>query len=156
MMCLLKRVLPFTLTLILGLMLGSMLSPRPHSQMKCSYYSNQGSHSTPVIIRALPDATYTDAARLNRFEGTIYLYALCDANGTVSGIELRDALPYGLTEEAIRAARAIKFDPATEYGQPVSVWMPVEYHFMPWAENDHGVNGFAVLPEVNPNWRFQH
>src|SRR5207248_10915365 len=104
MMCLLKRVLPFTLTLILGLMLGSTLSPRPLSQMKCSYYSNQASHSTPVIIRALPDATYTDAARVNRFEGTAYLYALCDARGRVAEIVLRVVLAYGLAAVSSRVA----------------------------------------------------
>jgi hypothetical protein len=39
------------------------------------------------------------------------------------------ALPGGLTEAAVRAARAISFVPATKDGKPVSMWMQLEYNF---------------------------
>jgi outer membrane biosynthesis protein TonB len=38
-------------------------------------------------------------------------------------------LSHGLNEEAVRAARAIKFNPATKDGKPVSVVKQIEYSF---------------------------
>jgi hypothetical protein len=35
----------------------------------------------------------------------------------------------GLTEQAIKAARRIKFIPATKDGQPVSTYIQLEYNF---------------------------
>jgi len=40
-----------------------------------------------------------------------------------------DTLPFGLTEQAIAAARQIKFVPAVKDGRPVSVFMQLEYNF---------------------------
>jgi hypothetical protein len=40
------------------------------------------------------------------------------------------ALPDGLTEASVRAARRSKFTPATKYGKPVSMWMQLEYNFI--------------------------
>lgn len=37
--------------------------------------------------------------------------------------------PYGLTEASVRAARKIKFIPATVDGRPVSMFVQLEYHF---------------------------
>jgi len=39
------------------------------------------------------------------------------------------AVPNGLTEAAIRAAKRIRFVPATKDGKPVSMWMTLEYNF---------------------------
>jgi hypothetical protein len=38
-------------------------------------------------------------------------------------------LPYGLTENAIRAACEIKFKPAMKGGQPVAQWVSLQYAF---------------------------
>jgi len=38
-------------------------------------------------------------------------------------------LPNGLTEQAIAAARQIKFVPATRDGQPITVTKIIEYNF---------------------------
>jgi len=39
------------------------------------------------------------------------------------------SLQGGLTEKAIAAARQIRFVPATRNGQPVSMYMQLEYNF---------------------------
>jgi len=38
-------------------------------------------------------------------------------------------LGYGLTTEAVKAARLIKFHPAIKDGQPVSMSIQLEYNF---------------------------
>jgi hypothetical protein len=49
--------------------------------------------------------------------------------GEVVDIHAVRLLPFGLTEKAIAAARQIRFQPATRGGQPVSVYMQLEYNF---------------------------
>jgi outer membrane biosynthesis protein TonB len=39
------------------------------------------------------------------------------------------ALPYGLTTRAVRAARQIRFTPAEKDGKPVSMYIQLEYNF---------------------------
>jgi hypothetical protein len=51
------------------------------------------------------------------------------SNGDVVQIRAVRSLPFGLTERAIAAARQIKFVPAVKGGQPVSVFMQLEYNF---------------------------
>lgn len=149
-MCFFKRVLPFALTFILGVILGGV------SGVKCptlahadlgSRYDFVEEVATPVVVRSLPDAGYTEEASRNHFEGTICLYVLCDAQGIISAVEPENYLPYGLTEKAVQAARKIQFSPATNNGRRVSIWMPVEYSFQAWPDTINNT-GFAFLPEV--------
>jgi TonB family protein len=49
------------------------------------------------------------------------------ANGQIGAISVISGLPEGLTEEAIEAAKKIKFKPARRGGVPYSVTKPVEY-----------------------------
>ena len=51
------------------------------------------------------------------------------ANGSIGGITPISKLPFGLTEEAIKAARGIRFEPAMKESVPYSVTKPVEYTF---------------------------
>ncbi|HEY0725075.1 MAG TPA: energy transducer TonB, partial [Pyrinomonadaceae bacterium] len=76
-----------------------------------------------------PRPPYTSDARDNRIEGTVILKAVMSKNGHVENIRVIVGLPYGLTEQAIKAARQIKFVPAMRYGKPVSMWMQLEYNF---------------------------
>jgi TonB family protein len=60
--------------------------------------------------------------------GTVVLKAIFGANGKVYNIVVVQSVP-GLTEEAIRAARKITFDPAIKDGRYVSMWLQLEYNF---------------------------
>jgi hypothetical protein len=51
------------------------------------------------------------------------------ANGQIGGISPVKGLGNGLTEQAIAAARGIKFEPAKRGGQPYAVTKTVEYSF---------------------------
>ncbi len=76
-----------------------------------------------------PEPTYTEEARRNQISGTVMLRVVFASNGDVVQIRAVHSLPFGLTERAIAAARQIKFVPAVRGGQPVSVFMQLEYNF---------------------------
>ena len=52
--------------------------------------------------------------------------------GQVQNIRVVSGLPYGLTEQATNAARQMKFTPAMIDGNPVSMWIQLEYNFSPY------------------------
>ena len=76
-----------------------------------------------------PEPQFTEEARRNQITGTVLLRAVFTSSGEVVQIRALQALPFGLTEKAIAAARAIKFVPAMKNGRPVSVYMNLEYNF---------------------------
>jgi TonB family protein len=149
MFCFLKRVLPFTLTLIVGLALGSLFnlfnaSPqsaaRPSFRFERSYATGSGggcrnrTRSYTASIRSAeifyrPEPLYTAEARRNRTEGDVTLRLTLGADGTVRDVETITSLPDGLTEQARRAALAIKFNPATRDGSPVDEVKMITYSF---------------------------
>jgi TonB family protein len=76
-----------------------------------------------------PEPQYTEAARKNGTTGTVILRAVFSSSGEVTNIQAVQKLGDGLTEKAIAAARLIRFVPATRQGQPVSMYMQLEYNF---------------------------
>lgn len=76
-----------------------------------------------------PEPSYTAEARKNEISGTVVLKVIFAKTGQVTNIRTVSGLPYGLTDQAIKAAKKIKFTPAMKNGQPVSMWMQLEYNF---------------------------
>jgi len=76
-----------------------------------------------------PEPRYTEEARKNLITGTVILKAVLSSSGIVMNIKPISALPFGLTEEAISAARNIKFTPAIKDQHAVSQWIQIEYNF---------------------------
>ena len=87
-------------------------------------------NETNVKIISKPKATYTDAARMNGVSGTIRLLIELASDGKVRNILVIKRLGSGLDEQALDAARDIKFTPATKNGVPISVVKTFEYSFM--------------------------
>jgi len=85
--------------------------------------------SEPFKLISKPKPTYTDAARQNSVTGTVRLRVIFLASGQVGSISSINGLPYGLTEQAIAAARAIKFEPAKKNGVPIGSSRIIEYSF---------------------------
>lgn len=85
---------------------------------------------TRVKFLAKPQAAYTNKAREARVSGTIRLLVGLESNGQVKHILITKRLGYGLDESAVRAAREIKFEPATKDGKPISSVVIIEYSFM--------------------------
>ena len=75
------------------------------------------------------EPTYTESARKFSVTGTVVLRCVFFKDGEVTNIRVIRKLPHGLTQNAIAAARAIRFTPASKDGQPVSMWMQLEYNF---------------------------
>lgn len=82
-----------------------------------------------VKILSKRRASYTDAARQNNVQGNVTLRITFLASGEIGGITPISGLPDGLTEQAIAAARQIKFTPATKNGTPYTKQMTMQYSF---------------------------
>jgi TonB family protein len=86
-------------------------------------------NSTPVKIISKPRAAYSDRARQAGVSGTIRLLAAFSEKGKVEHVLVLTSLGYGLDEEAVKAARGIRFTPRTVNGKPVTTVKAVEYTF---------------------------
>ncbi|MCA1629593.1 MAG: TonB family protein [Acidobacteria bacterium] len=85
--------------------------------------------TTRAIIKDRPEPLYTERARQNQVTGTVRVRMVLAADGTVKYVVAVNRLPDGLTEASIRAARRIKFIPATKDGRPVSQYVTIDYNF---------------------------
>jgi protein TonB len=85
--------------------------------------------TTPLQIISKPKATYTDAARQANVQGSVRLKITLLASGQVGSIVPVTRLPNGLTEQAIAAARQIRFKPKMINGVPQSVVVTFDYGF---------------------------
>lgn len=86
-------------------------------------------NSTPLKILSKPRPSYTDRARSANVQGTIRILAAFNADGKIGHILVTKRLGFGLDEQVLRAARGIKFMPASQDGKPVSVVKTIEYGF---------------------------
>ena len=87
--------------------------------------------TTKARLITKPEPEFTEEALTSRVSGTVVLRVIFSRSGEVTNIQVISSLPNGLTEACIAAARKIKFVPATKDGQPVSMWMQLEYNFTP-------------------------
>jgi TonB family protein len=76
-----------------------------------------------------PEPTYTESARMFGVEGPVVFRAVFSKTGEVTNLHVVRKLPHGLTQQALKAARAIRFSPAQKDGHPVSMWMELQYNF---------------------------
>ncbi|HEX8709859.1 MAG TPA: energy transducer TonB [Pyrinomonadaceae bacterium] len=152
----LKRILPFLLTLIVGLVLGGFLrqgragfvsetqegpvqvtpgvlvTEKSTSYVMTTRVNERSSlrvadRRVQVLRRVEP--VYTEEARGHRVSGTVVLRALFSSTGRVTDVSVLRGLPDGLTKQAIAAARQIEFMPAIKDGRPVSQYIQIEYNF---------------------------
>ena len=82
-----------------------------------------------ITIISKPRALYTENARMNEVQGKVVLRVTFMADGQIGAISIISGLPDGLTEQAINAAKEIKFEPAKRNEKPYTVTKPVEYTF---------------------------
>lgn len=87
------------------------------------------SDQTPLKILSKPTASYTDRARQAGVSGTILLMVGFSESGRIEHVLVIKPLGFGLDQEAVRAARGIKFEPAVRNGQKVASVRTVEYTF---------------------------
>lgn len=80
-------------------------------------------------VRFAPDAEYSDKARNAGIQGTVRLSLFVGVNGLPHDIRVERGLGYGLDEEAVKAVRRWKFDPAKKDGTPIDFKINIEVSF---------------------------
>lgn len=91
-----------------------------------------GEVTIKAVILSKPDPAFTEEARRNNVSGTVRLRLRLAASGEVTDITVVKGLPDGLSEQAVAAAKQLKFKPAQKDGRTVSQWATVEYYFNPY------------------------
>jgi len=81
-----------------------------------------GGNIVPPRVIYQPEAEYTEEAKRARVVGIVILQAVIDASGIVDDVEVLKGVSHGLTESAVAALKASRFEPATENGKPVAVY----------------------------------
>jgi protein TonB len=76
-----------------------------------------------------PRPNYTEEARQNKVQGIVRAQILIGSDGLVKQVRIQRGLPYGLNEEAIRAASQMRFRPAIKNGVAVAFWTALDVEF---------------------------
>ena len=92
------------------------------------YQPGEVDRRAKVTKRSEPQ--YTEQARRNHTSGFVELLIVLKSSGEIGDIKVVRDLRDGLTEECIRVAREIRFEPAMKDGNPVSQYLKVQYTFM--------------------------
>lgn len=144
--CFLKRFVPFMLTLIIGLGLGSFFrhessraqftarlyaenNYRRTTTLTTSRTLDERSNWTPLAILFEPSTRMTAEARKHETYGVVQLLVEYGADGHARVLERISTLPDGLTEEAERVATQAQFRPETVNGKPIAVTRIQAYYF---------------------------
>ena len=106
---------------------GGSNGNNPNGNPDAVYSAPQVNERARVLSK--PEPQYTEEARRNGITGTVVLRVVFSRTGEVTNIRAMQPLGGGLTEKAIAAARQIKFVPARKNGQPVSMYMELQYNF---------------------------
>jgi TonB family protein len=85
--------------------------------------------TSPLRLTNKKSVDYTESARANGIEGTVTLRVTFLASGGIGSITTLKGLPYGLTEQAINAAKALEFEPEKVNGIPRTTSRPVSFTF---------------------------
>ncbi|MGH9883602.1 MAG: hypothetical protein ACRD6N_19430 [Pyrinomonadaceae bacterium] len=101
MSCFLKRVLPFSLALALGVGLGQLTNHVKPTRVRLAD-ATAAEFSVPPAIISVPELDLTEAANNLRGLGmiSIRMQALFDADGSVKEVRPFPMLPYGVPEAA--------------------------------------------------------
>lgn len=108
-------------------------------------FSSKDVDSKAWIVSKPPPA-YPRAARDNGTGGKVVLKILLSSSAKVTSVEVIKGLPDGLTESAVKAACAIRFEPATKDGHDVAQRVIVEYGFMIDPRGGSGMRRWPLPP----------
>jgi len=92
------------------------------------YRAGSGGVSTPACQRC-PNPSYTSAARIAGFQGTLVLSVTISPEGSAQDIQIVKGVPYGLNQSAIQAVSRWNFKPALLAGQAVPALTPIQVSF---------------------------
>ncbi len=84
--------------------------------------------SAPIALNKV-DPAYPPELIRDRVQGTVVLYAVIRANGTVDSVRVLDSVDQRLDQSAITALTRWRFRPGTKQGVPVDVEAVVQVPF---------------------------
>ncbi len=82
-----------------------------------------------IIDRPIPKFTEEQKEMNICVQGTVAIRIEFLGSGEIGKVVAINSLPYGLTENAIEAAKKIKFEPETKDGMTITVFKSVQYSF---------------------------
>jgi TonB family protein len=89
----------------------------------------EAEQKSPDVVRPVllnnPAPRYTEESRQLKLEGAVSLVVMITENGDVASVVVVRGLGNALDEQAIEAARQMKFSPASKNGKPIPYWMKV-------------------------------
>jgi periplasmic protein TonB len=107
---------------------GGGLGPGQGAGTGGGAYSVGGNVSAPIPIYK-PEPPYSEQARKAKYQGTVVLWIVVDAQGNVTDAQVVKPLGMGLDENAVKTVRTWKFKAAQRNGAPVPVKVMVEVSF---------------------------
>jgi TonB family protein len=87
-----------------------------------------GGVTAPKLLSKV-EPSYTEEARLAKYQGTVVVATDIGTDGTAQSMRVVRGLGLGLDEEALKAISQWKFQPAAKDGQPVAVQATIEVNF---------------------------
>lgn len=93
------------------------------------YRENVPVYEKKLQITNRPQAVFTSKARNNGVTGAVAVAVEMLSDGKIGFVFPFVELPDGLTENAVKAARSIKFEPPWQNGKPVTTVNIIEYKF---------------------------
>lgn len=113
-----------------------------------SAYTRRKPRGGVVVVVSEPQPGYTVEAKSNDVTGTVTLCCVLHSSSTITNVAVVKGLPDGLTEQAIEAARQLKFTPAVKDNRNVSQYATINYTFELYDdEDDPQVTRKAVILE---------
>jgi TonB family protein len=76
-----------------------------------------------------PEAEFSDEARRAKFQGSVTVQCIVDAQGHVQNPRVIHDPGMGLGEKALETVKTWRFKPGTLNGKPVAVWITAEVDF---------------------------
>ena len=125
-----SHYLPLIFAALLSLPVAARDGPRADEERRCSgpvYAGSELSREAKVV--SVPEPGMTEEARRKNVRGHVRLRVVLCHTGRVTDVEVLKGLPYGMTEEAVEAARRIKFVPGEKGGRPASQRAQFTYQF---------------------------
>jgi len=107
---------------------GGGLGPGEGGGTGGGVYSVGGNVSAPIAIYK-PEPPYSEEARKAKWQGTVVLWIIVDAQGNVGDVRVAKPLGLGLDENAVTTVKTWKFKPALRGGTAVPVRVSVEVTF---------------------------
>lgn len=87
------------------------------------------SFATAPVRTSYVEPVYPEAAGTANLSGSVTLRVQINRRGEVGEIEVIKGLPMGLTEEAVKAVRQWRYEPATQNGTPIATELDVTVNF---------------------------